>query len=151
MKYNEINFHKRNRRPVTDTTYQIDAEEWNAIGTEMSRQQARLNQLDPSGALPDDAQHVTDAEFEQYKQNVEQSLATIGADIKQYVQELMTYDEFKALSPKLFKYYFVAQNEEDKARMRCWRIYLGKQLVGIFNVDGSVSLPRFPFRFPVRL
>ena len=98
-----------------------------------------------------DLQHVKDAEFEKYKQNVEQSLASIGADIKQYVQELMTYDEFKALSPKLFKYYFVAQNEEDKARMRCWRIYLGKQLVGIFNVDGSVSLPRFPFRFPVRL
>ena len=37
MNYNEINFNKKNRRPVTDTTYQIDAAEWNALGAEVTR------------------------------------------------------------------------------------------------------------------
>lgn len=36
MNYNEINFSKINRRPVTDTTYQIAAEEWNALGAKVS-------------------------------------------------------------------------------------------------------------------
>lgn len=42
MQYNEINFHKINRRPVTDTTYQIAAEEWNALGAEVSDHKAQL-------------------------------------------------------------------------------------------------------------
>ena len=37
MNFSEINFKKRNRRPVTETTYQIDANEWNALGKEVSR------------------------------------------------------------------------------------------------------------------
>ena len=37
MNFNEINFNKKNRRPVTDTMYQIDAAEWNALGAEVSR------------------------------------------------------------------------------------------------------------------
>ena len=37
MNYKEINFNKKNRRPVTDTTYQIDANEWNALGAEVDR------------------------------------------------------------------------------------------------------------------
>ncbi len=35
MKFEQINFNKRNRRPVTETTYQIAAEEWNALGEEI--------------------------------------------------------------------------------------------------------------------
>lgn len=32
MDFYEINFNKKNRRPITETTYQIDAAEWNALG-----------------------------------------------------------------------------------------------------------------------
>jgi len=45
MDYNEINFHKINRRPVTDTTYQIAAEEWNALGTEVSEHKDMLDTI----------------------------------------------------------------------------------------------------------
>ena len=37
MNFAEINFNKKNRRPVTETTYQIDADEWNALGSEVIR------------------------------------------------------------------------------------------------------------------
>lgn len=65
--------------------------------------------------------------------------------------ELFTPEEYEAISPKKFKYYFVAKDATDKEKGRCWKIYLRTQLVGTFNVDGSLTLPRFPMRFPFRL
>lgn len=35
MNFNDINFNKKNRRPITETTYQIDAAEWNALGAKI--------------------------------------------------------------------------------------------------------------------
>lgn len=35
MDFYEINFNKKNRRPITETTYQIDAAEWNALGNKV--------------------------------------------------------------------------------------------------------------------
>lgn len=64
---------------------------------------------------------------------------------------LITMDEFKAIRPKLFRNYYVAKDSNDKARGKCWKIYLGSQLIGSFNVDGSLTLPVFPMRFPFRL
>ena len=45
MDYNEINFHEINRRPVTDTTYQIAAEEWNALGAKVSEHEEELENI----------------------------------------------------------------------------------------------------------
>ena len=42
MNFNEINFNKKNRRPITETTYQIDAAEWNALG-------AKVKEIEASG------------------------------------------------------------------------------------------------------
>ena len=64
---------------------------------------------------------------------------------------LITMEEFKAVRPKLFKTYYVAKDQNDKDRGKCWKIYLGSQLIGSFNVDGSLTLPIFPMRFPFRL
>ena len=49
MNYDEINFHKINRRPVTDTTYQIAAEEWNALGAKVSEMDEAIEDI---GATP---------------------------------------------------------------------------------------------------
>lgn len=35
MDFEKINFNKKNRRPITETTYQIDAAEWNALGAKV--------------------------------------------------------------------------------------------------------------------
>lgn len=45
MDYNEINFHKINRRPVTDTSYQLAAEEWNALGAKINEHQEALDNI----------------------------------------------------------------------------------------------------------
>ncbi len=45
MNYDEINFHKINRRPVTDTTYQIAAEEWNALGAKVSEMDEAIEDI----------------------------------------------------------------------------------------------------------
>lgn len=64
---------------------------------------------------------------------------------------LITFDEYRAIQPKEYKYYHVAKDATDKERGKTWRIYLRTQLVGEFNVDGSLTLPKFPMRFPFRL
>jgi hypothetical protein len=64
MKFEQINFQKKNRRPVTETTYQIDAGEWNALGMEIRRHLARLNAIDPEGIAPGDAVYVTDKDIQ---------------------------------------------------------------------------------------
>lgn len=60
MDYNEINFNKQNRRPVTDTTYQIAAEEWNALGDEIERQGDVIEILEEGGGL----EFITNAEIQ---------------------------------------------------------------------------------------
>lgn len=60
MNYNEINFNKQNRRPVTDTTYQIAAEEWNALGDEIERQGDVIEILEEGG----DLEFMTNAEIQ---------------------------------------------------------------------------------------
>lgn len=60
MDYNEINFNKQNRRPVTDTTYQIAAEEWNALGGEIDRQGDVIEILEEGGGI----EFMTNAEIQ---------------------------------------------------------------------------------------
>lgn len=49
MDFYEINFNKKNRRPITETTYQIDASEWNALGKKVSEIDSRNNENDKDG------------------------------------------------------------------------------------------------------
>lgn len=64
--------------------------------------------------------------------------------------QLITLEEYRAIRPKEYKYYYVAQSEADKQALKTWRIYLRTQLIGEFNVNGFVTLPKFPMRFPFR-
>lgn len=45
MDFEQINFHKINRRPVTDNTYQIAAEEWNALGAKVSEMDEAIEDI----------------------------------------------------------------------------------------------------------
>lgn len=83
-------------------------------------------------------------------ERLETKLNSIGTTIANLEQELITYDEYRQNKAKKFKYYFVAKNSNDKEHLRCWRIYLRSQLIGEFDLDGSLTIPKFPVRFPFR-
>lgn len=65
--------------------------------------------------------------------------------------QLITYDQYKAIKKKEMITYYVAKDEEALRRNKCWRIYLRAQLIGEFDVEGNLTLPVFPMRFPFRL
>ena len=65
--------------------------------------------------------------------------------------QLITYDQYKAIKKKEMITYYVAKDEDALKRNKCWRIYLRAQLIGEFDVEGNLTLPVFPMRFPFRL
>lgn len=65
--------------------------------------------------------------------------------------QLITYDQYKAIKKKEMITYYVAKDEDALRRNKCWRIYLRAQLIGEFDVEGNLTLPVFPMRFPFRL
>lgn len=67
------------------------------------------------------------------------------------LQPLITLDEYNAIETKEMRFYYVSRDESGKEEGKAWRIYLGTQLVGEFASDGSLTLPKFPMRFPFRL
>lgn len=91
-----------------------------------------------------------DERLEVYIENQAAAITALGLRIDNLTEQLITMDEFRAISPKQFKTYFVAKDETDKAKMKCWRIYLRTQLIGEFDSSGHITLPKFPMRFPFR-
>lgn len=77
-------------------------------------------------------------------------IAALGLRVDGLAEQLITLEEFRATSPKEFKTYFVARDQADKAKLKCWRIYLRSQLIGEFDSEGTLTLPVFPMRFPFR-
>ena len=65
--------------------------------------------------------------------------------------QLITYDQYKAIKKKEMITYYVAKDEDALKRNKSWRIYLRAQLIGEFDVEGNLTLPVFPMRFPFRL
>ena len=65
--------------------------------------------------------------------------------------QLITYDQYKAIKKKEMITYYVAKDEEALRRNKCWRIYLRAQVIGEFDVEGNLTRPVFPMRFPFRL
>lgn len=78
-------------------------------------------------------------------------LLGLAATAQQVILSLITFDEYNSIESKQLRYYYVAKNESEKADGKAWRIYLGEQLIGEFGADGSLTLPKFPMRFPFRL
>lgn len=79
-----------------------------------------------------------------------EAIAALGLRMDGLAESLITMEEYRSLSPKSFKTYFVARDETEKAKMKCWRIYLRTQLIGEFESNGKLTLPVFPMRFPFR-
>lgn len=79
------------------------------------------------------------------------AIAALELRVESLAGNLITMEEYRAISPKQFQTYFVARDEMEKAKMKCWRIYLRTQLVGEFESNGKLTLPVFPMRFPFRL
>ena len=83
-------------------------------------------------------------------ENQQAALTALGLKVDGLAGELITMEEYRAISPKAFQVYYVARDAVDKAKLKCWRIYLRSQLIGEFESSGILTLPTFPMRFPFR-
>ena len=111
---------------------------------------------DETNALSEQLQKETDARakadenLQEVLQNQQEAIASLGLRVDGLAGVLITMEEYRAISPKLFQTYYVARDETDKAKMKCWRIYLRNQLIGEFESSGKLTMPKFPMRFPFR-
>ena len=111
---------------------------------------------DETNALSEQLQKETDARakadenLQEVLNNQQEAIASLGLRVDGLAGVLITMEEYRAISPKLFQTYYVARDETDKAKMKCWRIYLRNQLIGEFESSGKLTMPKFPMRFPFR-
>lgn len=91
-----------------------------------------------------------DADIQTVLENQQKAIAALGLRVDGLAGVLITMDEYRAISPKKFRIYYVARDDSDKAKMKCWRIYLRNQLIGEFESSGKLTMPKFPMRFPFR-
>lgn len=111
---------------------------------------------DETNALGEQLQKETDARakadenLQEVLQNQQEAIASLGLRVDGLAGVLITMEEYRSISPKLFQTYYVARDETDKAKMKCWRIYLRNQLIGEFESSGKLTMPKFPMRFPFR-
>lgn len=82
--------------------------------------------------------------------NQQAAIASLGLRVDGLAGVLITMEEYRAIKPKLFQTYYVARDETDKVKLKCWRIYLRSQLIGEFESSGKLTMPKFPMRFPFR-
>ncbi len=96
------------------------------------------------------AREEKDEELAEVLANQQAALTALGLEVDGLAGKLITMETYRSIKPKEFKVYYVARNDEDKAKMKCWRIYLRTQLIGEFETNGALTLPKFPMRFPFR-
>ena len=97
-----------------------------------------------------DARAKADENLQEVLNNQQEAIASLGLRVDGLAGVLITIDEYRAISPKKFQTYYVARDETDKAKLKCWRIYLRNQLIGEFESSGKLTMPKFPMRFPFR-
>ena len=107
--------------------------------------------LEQSAQKETEERKAADEKLAQVLATQQAAITALGLKVDGMAEQLITIDEFRAISPKEFKTYFVARDEADKAKLKCWRIYLRSQLIGEFESDGTLTLPVFPMRFPFRM
>ena len=90
-----------------------------------------------------------DKNIQEVLANQQAAITALGLRVDGLAGVLITMEEYRA-KPKLFQTYFVARDETDKAKLKCWRIYLRSQLIGEFESSGKLTMPKFPMRFPFR-
>lgn len=91
-----------------------------------------------------------DENLQEILDNQQAAITALGLRVDGLAGVLITMEEYRAIKPKQFQTYFVARDETDKAKLKCWRIYLRTQLIGEFESNGKLTMPKFPMRFPFR-
>lgn len=117
---------------------------------ETDRLTTKTNALSEQLKAETDARAKADENLQEVLQNQQEAIAALGLRVDGLAGVLITMEEYRAISPKLFQTYYVARDETDKAKMKCWRIYLRNQLIGEFESSGKLTMPKFPMRFPFR-
>lgn len=117
---------------------------------ETDRLTTKTNALSEQLKAETDARAKADENLQEVLQNQQEAIASLGLRVDGLAGVLITMEEYRAISPKLFQTYYVARDETDKAKMKCWRIYLRNQLIGEFESSGKLTMPKFPMRFPFR-
>lgn len=110
----------------------------------------RTNTLSKQLQAETNARKSADENLQEVLQNQQEAITALGLRVDGLAGVLITMEEYRAISPKLFQTYYVARDETDKAKMKCWRIYLRNQLIGEFESSGKLTMPKFPMRFPFR-
>lgn len=92
----------------------------------------------------------SDEELRKILENQQLAISSLGLRVDGLAGVLITMEEYRSIKPKLFQTYFIARDEIDKKKLKCWRIYLRSQLIGEFESNGFLTMPKFPMRFPFR-
>lgn len=121
-----------------------------ALASDVKRLEEKATTCEAYQKQETNERQEADAELREIWQNQQAAIASLGLRVDGLAGKLITMEEYRAISPKLFQTYFVARDETDKAKMKCWRIYLRTQLIGEFESSGKLTLPVFPMRFPFR-
>ena len=117
---------------------------------ETDRLVTRTNTLSKQLQAETNAREEADENLQEILNNQQEAIAALGLRVDGLAGVLITMEEYRAISPKLFQTYYVARDETDKAKLKCWRIYLRNQLIGEFESSGKLTMPKFPMRFPFR-
>ena len=117
---------------------------------ETDRLVTRTNTLMKQLKAETNARKEADENLQEVLNNQQEAIASLGLRVDGLAGVLITIDEYRAISPKKFQTYYVARDETDKAKLKCWRIYLRNQLIGEFESSGKLTMPKFPMRFPFR-
>ena len=117
---------------------------------ETERLTTQANALSEQLQTETNARKQADENLQEVLNNQQEAIASLGLRVDGLAGVLITMEEYRAISPKLFQTYYVARDETDKAKLKCWRIYLRNQLIGEFESSGKLTMPKFPMRFPFR-
>ena len=117
---------------------------------ETERLTTQANALSEQLQAETNARKESDENLQEVLNNQQEAIAALGLRVDGLAGVLIPMEEYRAISPKAFQTYYVARDETDKAKMKCWRIYLRNQLIGEFESSGKLTMPKFPMRFPFR-
>ena len=117
---------------------------------ETERLTTQANALSEQLQTETNARKQADENLQEGLNNQQKAIAALGLRVGGLAGVLITMEEYRAISPKAFQTYYVARDETDKAKLKCWRIYLRNQLIGEFESSGKLTMPKFPMRFPFR-
>ena len=120
------------------------------LRNETDRLTTQANALSEQLQAETNARKEADENLQEVLENQQEAIASLGLRVDSLASVLITMEEYRAISPKLFQTYYVARDETDKAKLKCWRIYLRNQLIGEFESSGKLTMPKFPMRFPFR-